>query len=113
MQESVRAGKTVDTEMHESIAEGLHAGVEKSSITLGMIRRYADDIFLVKEETIRKAIYLLWKQEKQVAEGSGAVAVALLLEKSSMFVGQTVAAVVTGANIGESLFREILSAEGN
>jgi threonine dehydratase len=37
-----------------------------------MIRNYMDDFWSVKEESIRRAIYLLWKEEKQVVEGSGA-----------------------------------------
>jgi len=66
---------------------------------------------LVKEETIRRAVYLLWKNERQVVEGSGVAGIAMLLENSKAFVGQSVAVVVTGGNIDDSLFKGILASE--
>jgi len=113
MYESLKAGKIVDVEMRESIAEGLFGGIEKESITFGMIQKYVDDFILVKEETIRKAIYLLWDKEKQVAEGSGAVAIAPILENKSLFKGKTIVAVISGGNIEEKLFRNILTSAGS
>jgi threonine dehydratase len=113
MYESLKAGKLVDIQLRESIADGLYGGVEKGSITFEIIQRYVDAVWLVKEKTIRKAIYLLWKEEKQVAEGSGAAAIALMLENKNAFSGQSVAAVVSGGNIQEELFRNVVSAEGS
>jgi threonine dehydratase len=66
---------------------------------------------LVREESIRHAVYLLWKNEKQVVEGSGVAGVAMLLENSDSFRGLTVAVVMTGGNIDDSLFRNILASE--
>ena len=68
-------------------------------------------LFLVREESIRHAVYLLWENEKQVVEGSGAAAVALLFENKDLFVGKTVALVLTGGNIDDSLFQTVLSWE--
>jgi threonine dehydratase len=113
MYESLRAGRLVDTELQESIADGLYGGVEKGSMTFEMIQRYVDDLWLVKEKTIRKAINLFWKEEKQVAEGSGAAPIAALLENGSGVTGQTVVAVISGGNIDEQLFQNIVSQEGN
>ncbi|MGD0423353.1 MAG: threonine/serine dehydratase [Candidatus Bathyarchaeia archaeon] len=112
MYESLKAGRLLDTELHESIADGIYGGVEKGSITFEMIRNYVDDFWLVKEKTIRKAIYLLWKEEKQVVEGSGAVPVAALLENKHALTGQIVAAVISGGNIDEQLFQKVISREG-
>jgi len=61
---------------------------------------------------IRKAIYLLWKEEKQVVEGSGATPVAALLEHAQALSGETVALVISGGNIDEHLFQKIISHEG-
>lgn len=108
MFESLKAGKIVSTETRESIAEGLFGGIEKDSITFGIVQQYVDEVILVKEETLRKAIFLLWDKEKQVVEGSGAAAIALILEKKGRFKGKTVAAVISGGNIEDRLFRKIL-----
>jgi threonine dehydratase len=109
---SLKAGRLVDTELRESIADGLYGGVEKESMTFEMTRNYADDFWLVKEKMIRKAIYLLWKEEKQVVEGAGAAPVAALLEHDDALAGETVAVVITGGNIDEQLFQKVISEEG-
>ena len=113
MYESLKAGKIVPPHRHQqnTIAEGLAGGIEKGSITFTIARQFVDEVMLVKEETIRHAVYLLWKNERQVVEGSGVAGVAMLLENSDSFTGQTVAVVVTGGNIDDSLFKSILASE--
>jgi threonine dehydratase len=64
-----------------------------------------------REESIRHAVYLLWKNEKQVVAGSGVAGVAMLLENNDSFTGQTVAVVMTGGNIDDSLFKSSLASE--
>lgn len=113
MFESLKAGKIVPPHRHnpKTIAEGLSGGIEKDSITFSISQRYVDEVVLVREETLRQAVYLLWKNEKQVVEGSGAAGVAMLLENKDSFAGQSVAVVLTGGNIDDSLFQSIIASE--
>ncbi len=113
MFESLKSGEIVKAHRHEpnTIAEGLSGGIEKGSITFTIVQMYVDDVFLVREESIRHAVYLLWVNEKEVMEGSGAAAVALLLENKELFVGKTVALVLTGGNIDDSVFQTLLAWE--
>jgi threonine dehydratase len=111
MYESLKAGKIVDVELRESIADGLFGGIEKGSITFGIIQKYVDDFLLVKEETIRKAVFLLWDKERQVVEGAGAVSVAPIIANKGLFVGKEVVAVISGGNIEDRLFRSMLTSE--
>lgn len=113
MYESLKAGKIVPPHRHEpyTIAEGLSGGIEKGSITFTIAQQYVDEVMLVREESIRHAVYLLWKNEKQVVEGSGVAGIAMLLENKDSFTRQTVAVVVTGGNIDDSLFKSILASE--
>ena len=111
MYESLKAGRIVDVEMRESVADGLFGGIEKRSITFGIVQKYVDDFLLVKEETIKKAIFLLWDKERQVVEGAGAVSVAPILENKDLFMGKEVVAVISGGNIEDKLFRSILASE--
>ena len=113
MFESLKAGKIVPPHRHnpKTIAEGLSGGIEKGSITFSISQQYVDEVVLVREETLRQAVYLLWKNEKQVAEGSGAAGVAMMLENKDSFAGQSVAVVLTGGNIDDSLFQSILASE--
>ena len=66
---------------------------------------------LVKKETIRKAVFLLWDKEKQVAEGAGAVSIAPIMENKGLFMGKEVVAVISGGNIEDKLFRSIRVSE--
>ncbi|MEA2090345.1 MAG: threonine/serine dehydratase [Thermoproteota archaeon] len=113
MYESLKAGEIVDVETRESIADGLFGGIEKGSITFRIVQKYVDDLLLVKEETIRKAIFLLWDKKKQVAEGAGAVAIAPIIENKDLFVGKKIVAVISGGNVEDKLFQNVLASEAN
>ncbi len=113
MHESLKAGKIVEVEMKESIADGLYGGIEDESITFEIIKNHVDKILLCKEETIRKAIYLLWDKEKQFSEGAGATAITPMIENRHMFKEKTVVAVISGGNIEDKLFNDILASETN
>jgi threonine dehydratase len=113
MYESLKTGKIVPPHRHEryTIAEGLVGAVEKGSITFSIAQQYVDYVTLVREESIRRAVYLLWKNEKEVVEGSGAAGVAMLMENKDSFTGQTVAVVISGGNIDPYLFNGIVAEE--
>jgi threonine dehydratase len=113
MFESLKAGKIVSPHRHEryTIAEGLVGAVEKGSITFTIAQQYVDEVTLVREESLRQAIYQLWKNENQVVEGSGAAGVAMLMENQTSFADQNVAVVISGGNIDEDLFKSIIAAE--
>lgn len=111
MYESLKAGKIVDVEMRKSIADGLFGGIEKDSITFPIVQEHVDNILLVKEETIRKAIFLLWEKEKQVTEGAAAIPIAAITENKNLFRGKTTVAIISGGNIENKLFQSILASE--
>jgi threonine dehydratase len=113
MYESLKAGKIVPPHRHEpkTLAEGLSGGIEKGYITFTIAQQFVDKVTLVREESISRAIYLLWNNEKQVVEGSGVASVAMLLENGDSFVGQTIALVITGGNIDDALFKSIVASE--
>jgi len=109
MYESWRAGKIVHIQEFNTIAEGLLGGLESNAITFEIIQKYVDEIVLVDEESVKKAINLLWKLEGQLVEGAGATVVAYILEKTKKLTNKNVVAVISGGNINNSLFKEILN----
>jgi len=108
---SLKAGKIIDVEMKDTIAEGLSGNIEKGCMTFEIIQTHVDEILLYDEETIRKAIRLLWEKEKQVAEGSGAIAVAPIMDSKERFARKTTVSVISGGNIDEALFQNIIASE--
>lgn len=111
MYESLKAGRIVEAPRAKTIAEGLSGGIEEGSLTFEIAEKYVDRMLLVKETTIRKAVYQMCVHEKLVVEGSGAAAVAPFLEDSALFKGKNVACVITGGNIDKELLDDILATE--
>ena len=107
--ESLKAGKIIDVELFDSIADGMWGGIEKGSVTFDIVQKYVDEILLVKEETIKKAIGLLWKEDNQKVEGSAAAAIAPLLEDRSNFKDKTIVSIMSGGNINEELFHQLIN----
>lgn len=112
MYHSLRAGKIIEMPLKQTIADGLDGNIEKDTITLELIQRYVDEILLFDEDTIRKMIRALWEQEKQVVEASGAIAIAPIVEAPRRFAGKRTVAVITGGNIDDELFRNVLASGG-
>ena len=109
MYKSIAAGKLINVSVKDSIADGLSGNIEPGSISFGITKRYVDRMVLVTEESIRKAIRLLWEKDGQVVEASGAVAIAPIVEMPNRFEGKRTIAVITGGNIDESRFKSIVA----
>ncbi len=108
MCESIKRGHIVDMELEDSVAEGLHGGIEEGSVTFDMCKKYVDDFILVQEETIVKAIGELLVKRHQVVEGAGAVGVAAIMENPERFSGRKVCVVISGGNIDTELLKEAI-----
>ncbi len=93
----------------ESICDSLIGGILE--IPFEMADQCIDEIVIVSEKSIRKAVKLLLQKEKVVAEPGGASVVAALMEYSEKFIGHQVALVVTGGNIDSDLLSKILEEE--
>ncbi|MDP6048802.1 MAG: threonine/serine dehydratase [Candidatus Bathyarchaeota archaeon] len=106
MSESLRMGSIVDMPLRDSIAEGLHGGIEESSITFEICKKHVDGFILVREKTILKAISNHLQFDHQVVEGAGAVGAAAIIENPERFKGKNVGVVVSGGNIDEGLLKQ-------
>jgi threonine dehydratase len=91
----------------DTIAEGI-AVKAPGLLTTGIINQLLDDILLVPERDIERAISLLVSEEKTVTEGAGAVGLAALLSHPDRFKGRTIGLVLTGGNIDTHLLANVL-----
>ncbi len=107
MYESIKVGRIVDIPMFDTVAEGLHGGIEQGSVTFPLCQRLVDDWIVVKEETILEAMRLLLFSQHEVVEGSGAVGVAALLEQAERFKGKRVGVVISGGNVESSILSDL------
>ncbi|MDP2354628.1 MAG: threonine ammonia-lyase [Beijerinckiaceae bacterium] len=93
-----------------TIADGI-AVKSPGRMTSRVIAARVDDIFAVEERWIEEAVALLINIEKTVAEGAGAVPLALLLRDKDRFAGKRVALILSGGNIDARLLSSLLVRE--
>jgi len=105
--EALKAGHIVGIEVHPTLADGLAGNMDPETMTFDLVRRYVNRTVLAPESAIADAIRGLFEQERVVAEGAGATAVAALLAGLPV-AGRKVAVVVSGANIDAELLSEVL-----
>ena len=91
-----------------SIAEGI-AVKEPGGLTLRVVEAPVDDIVLVEEEHLERAITLFADVEKTIAEGAGAAGLAALLAHPARFAGRKVGLVLCGGNIDTRLLASVLT----
>ncbi|MFM9977481.1 MAG: threonine ammonia-lyase [Sphingomonadaceae bacterium] len=91
----------------DTLAEGIAVKVP-GLITREIVRAVADDVVLVSERDLEKAVSLLLQIEKTVVEGAGAAGLAALLAHPERFKGRTVGLVLCGGNIDTRLLANVL-----
>ena len=94
----------------DTLAEGI-AVKQPGRITTDIVRHLVDDILLVSEDEIERAVATLISIEKTVVEGAGAVGLAAVLAAPDAFRGRQVGLVLTGGNIDTRLIASVLTRE--
>ncbi|QPF84741.1 threonine ammonia-lyase [Bradyrhizobium genosp. L] len=94
----------------DTLAEGI-AVKTPGQITKAIVRDLVDDIMLVSEDQIERAVATLISIEKTVVEGAGAAGLAAVLAAPERFAGRSVGLVLTGGNIDTRLIASVLTRE--
>jgi threonine dehydratase len=98
MAESWRTGRIIEHARIETIADGIGVRVPVPEAVADM-HGSVDDVLLVGDDTILKAMKLIHEHLGLVVEPSGAAGVAAILENRERFKDQTVAAILCGGNL--------------
>ena len=101
------AGRAVTLAAEATIADGI-AVRRAGDLTLPLVSRYVDEIVTVDDEEIASAILMLLEQEKTLAEGAGAAALASLLQEKTSLKNRRTAVLVCGGNIDVTLLAKII-----
>lgn len=105
---SWKENRAVGTDTCDTIADGL-ATRTPDAANVRSIRSLVDDVILVTETEMLRAISLLLVEEHVLAEPSGAASTAALLKASPDF-GRNVVLIVSGANISRDVLRHAAGA---
>jgi threonine dehydratase len=94
----------------DTLAEGI-AVKAPGVLTETVVRALVDDILLVSEVALERAVAQLIEIEKTVVEGAGAAGLAALIEHTAQFKGCKVGLVLCGGNIDTRLLASVLTRE--
>jgi len=105
---SWRAGRIVETKDAHTFADGVATRVP-AALTFDIIREGIDEITLVSDSEIVRAIRLLWRTTHNLVEGAGAAATAATFKMRERLAGQKVVNVLTGANLDTASISRIFN----
>jgi threonine dehydratase len=106
--EAVKAGEPVLVEARATLADGIRVR-QVGSLAFPIIRDLVEDIVLVEEEEIAKAMLLLLERKRVIAEGAGAAPLAALISgKVKAREGSRVVLVVSGGNVDTPLLDRVI-----
>jgi threonine dehydratase len=91
----------------DTLAEGI-AVKEPGRLTSQILKALVDEVVLVPEREIERAVAMLVGIEKTVVEGAGAAGLAALLADPGRFAGKKVGTVLCGGNIDTHLLANVL-----
>jgi threonine dehydratase len=94
---SFKSGKLHPSDHPKTIADGLLTSL--GTLTFPIVRSLVHDIVLAKEESIVRAMRLVWERMKLVIEPSGAVPLAAILEGNLDVKGKKVGIILSGGNV--------------
>ncbi len=105
---SLAAGRLVTIDVQPSLADGLTGNLDPDTVTLDIVRDVVDEIVVVDETDLRRALAGVVSHEHLVIEGAAAAGPAALLSGKVKPAGN-VAVVLTGANIDTDRLLRVLS----
>lgn len=111
MYASIKAGHPVEVEEVESLADSLGGGIGLNNrLSFPLCRDLLDEVVLVSEEDIYRAMQVLYYEDRIVAEGACVVGIAALLSGKVTLTGPT-ATVITGRNLDMARHAAIMAGQ--
>lgn len=107
MTTALRGDRSLARSEQGTIADGI-AVKQPGQRTLEMVRHYVDDLVTVEDADIIQAMLYLLERSKQVTEGSGAAALAALLNGALSLNGKRTAVIVSGGNVDMSVLSRMI-----
>lgn len=94
---SIRDGKIYPSINPQTIADGLLTSLSEK--TFGIIKENVSEIITVSEESIIKAMRIVWERMKIIIEPSSAVPFAAILDNQTRFSGRRIGLIISGGNV--------------
>lgn len=105
---SFAAGRIVETERAETVADGMATRVPDPE-AFAIIRRGAERIVTLADAEIASAMRAYFQDTHNLAEGAGAAPLAALLKERRAMAGRRVGLVLSGGNVDLELFLRLMA----
>ena len=109
LEASIEAGRIVETEHLETLADGCAGGVDDDALTLPIASEVIDELVHCDEDAIADALYALAWQETMLVEGAAALTYAGYLAGADRYAGQTSVVLLCGANFDRAVVQPIIA----
>jgi len=104
---SIEAGEITELTSANTFADGI-AVRKPGNLNFEIVQEWIDKIVTVSEEEMERAIILLAKEAKIIAEGAGAASVAALITGRVNSKYEKIVCIISGGNIDLNYFKLIL-----
>ncbi|PWW04573.1 threonine dehydratase [Hoeflea marina] len=110
MHQSILAGHPVMVEEMPSLADSLGGGIGmENRLSFPICQALLDDVVLVSEEDIYRAMQTLYYEDRMVAEGASVVGLAAVQSGKLGRPPGPIATILTGRNVDMAVFTDIIS----
>ena len=95
---SIRAGRVVECDHHETLADAVAGGIDADTLTLPLARAVIDEVVTCDEAEILHALRTLARDENLLVEGAAALAMAAFLKTADGLAGKNNVVLLCGGN---------------
>lgn len=107
VQLSLQQGRIVEIDIPDTVADGQQT-TSPGKHTFAVMQQHVDEIVTVTDDQILDGVDYLFRFQKQVAEPSGACALAAILANKINVDGSRVGVIISGGNISPERFFELM-----
>lgn len=107
VQLSLQQGRIVEIDVPDTVADGQQT-TSPGKHTFAVMQQHVDEIVTVTDDQILDGVDYLFRFQKQVAEPSGACALAAILANKINVDGSRVGVIISGGNISPERFFELM-----
>jgi threonine dehydratase len=107
---SIEAGKVVETEHLETLADGCAGGVDENSATLALATEVIDQVVHCSEDQIAAALRDIAWNDKMLVEGAAALALAAYRADPKAYAGKVNVILLCGANFDQARIQSVIAA---
>ncbi|AIM17853.1 threonine dehydratase [Bacillus sp. X1(2014)] len=109
MYESLKAGKPVEMEESETLADSLLGGIGlDNQYTFQMVQKYMEECLLIPEEEIGYSMAFMMDKHRIIMEGAAATGIAAVLGKKIPHQDGDVAVIISGQNVDLSVLSNLI-----